>query len=202
LFDVLLGIAVDDIDDRVLSNRTMNASANTDCAAAGNCNATELGSASFYYGRLSLSDAYGPETAALPVAFYTEYWNGQKFITHLLDSCSAIPRNVIRFNNNPIESASDLAINLDGGITTGQFAALSSNNVGFSGGDAGFSFSAPGPDITEDSISVDVDLSSIGWLRFDWNQDGNDNNDSQLPTATMRFKSYRGHDRILYWRHQ
>lgn len=202
LLNVLLGIAVDDIDDRTLNNLTMNASSSADCDITGSCNAGELGSASFYYGRVSLADAYGPETAALPVTFHTEYWTGQKFITHILDDCSVLPRSSISFNGNPIDSASDLSINLVGGITTGEFTSLSSSHVGFSGGDAGFSFSAPGAEITTDSFTVDVDLSSIDWLRFDWNQDGDNNNDTQLPTATMRFKSYRGHDRILYWRHQ
>lgn len=202
LLNVLLGIAVDDIDDRTLNNLTMNASSSADCDITGSCNAGELGTASFYYGRVSLADAYGPETAALPVVFHTEYWTGQKFITHILDDCSVLPRSSISFNGNPIDSASDLSINLVGGITTGEFTSLSSSHVGFSGGDAGFSFSAPGAEITTDSFTVDADLSSIDWLRFDWNQDGDNNNDTQLPTATMRFKSYRGHDRILYWRHQ
>jgi MSHA biogenesis protein MshQ len=202
LLDLSLGFTVDDIDNILLSNLTMNAASAEDCEIAGNCDAAELGTASFYYGRVSLADAYGPETAALPVAFYTEYWNGQKFITHLLDDCSALPRSAISFNNSAIESTADLSVNLTGGITTGQFSSISSSDVMFTGGDAGFYFSAPGENITVDSFAVDVDLSDIDWLRFDWNQDGNDSNDTQLPTATMRFKSYRGHDRILYWRHQ
>ena len=86
-------------------------------------------------------------------------------------------------------------------MTTGQFSSINSSEIRFSSGDAGLSFSAPGAAIVQDSFTVDVDLSDIDWLQFDWNQDGN-NNDTQLPTATMRFKSYRGHDRILYWRHQ
>jgi len=202
LTDVLFGVSVNDIDGRVINTPTINASTATNCAEDNSCNAGELGSASFYYGRLTLDSAYGPETASLPVNFVTEYWNGQKFVVHVFDDCTGIPRNRVFFNGNSIAAASDLSINLVGGISTAQFNTLSSNAVGFIGGDAGFSFSAPGANISLDRFVVDVDLSELDWLRYDWNQDGNDNNDTQVPTATMSFKTYRGHDRILYWRHR
>ena len=46
---------------------------------------------------------------------------------------------------------------------------------------------------------MSVDLSTMPWLQYDWNQDGN-HNESQTPDATIKFQQYRGHDRILYWR--
>ncbi|MFT6254339.1 MAG: MSHA biogenesis protein MshQ [Granulosicoccus sp.] len=202
LTDVLFGVSMNDIDGRVINTPTINASTAIHCADDNSCNAGELGSASFYYGRLTLDSAYGPETASLPVNFMTEYWNGQKFVTHLFDDCTQVPMGTIRFNGNAINIPANLSVDLVGGITQGQFASMSANNITFLSGDAGFSFSAPGANIALDSVIVDVDLSLMDWLRYDWNQDGDDNNDVQLPTATMRFKTYRGHDRILYWRHR
>lgn len=202
LNDIELGIVVNDIDSVGMNAPAINAQSSGDCSLDNSCNASLLGTASFYYGRVSLSDAYGPETADLPVSFITEYWTGQRFVNNIYDDCTAIPRSRILFNGGDISLAQDLSINLVGGITTAQFASLSSASVGFVSGDAGFVFSAPGADITLDSFTVDVDLTALDWLRFDWDQDGNDNNDARLPTATMRFKSYRGHDRILYWRHK
>jgi MSHA biogenesis protein MshQ len=202
LLGVLFGVSMNDLDGRSINTPTMNASTDINCIDDNSCNTNELGVASFYYGRLTLDSAYGPETASLPTNFITEYWNGQKFVTNLFDNCTQIPRTDIRFNGSAINIPANLSVDLIGGITAGQFASLSTNDIIFTGGDAGLSFSSPGASITLDSFTVDVDLSSIDWLRYDWNQDGNGSNDTQLPTATMRFKSYRGHDRILYWRHK
>ncbi|MFT5419318.1 MAG: MSHA biogenesis protein MshQ [Candidatus Endobugula sp.] len=202
LNNLLLAVSVDDIDDAEINNADVNAATSDDCVASTDCNAATLGSASFYYGRLNLLNAYGPETAALPVKFTTEYWNGQQFVTNIYDDCSALPRGVIQLNANAINSDAALSIDLGGGTSSAQFAVLSASEVGFVSGDAGLRFSAPGIGITNTSFTMHVDLSSIDWLRFDWGQNGNDNDDTALPTATMSFKTYRGHDRILYWRHQ
>jgi MSHA biogenesis protein MshQ len=202
LSNLILGVSVDDIDNRLMYSADLNAANADDCVASANCTAMTIGEASFYYGRLSLADTYGPETAVLPAKLVTEYWDGVKFIANVYDNCTLLPRNVVSFDGNAVEDIDDLSINLAGGVTEAQFDALDSSNVGFISGDAGLHFSAPGTSITIKSFMVDIDLSTIDWLRFDWDQDGNDNNDPVLPTATMSFKTYRGHDRILYWRHR
>jgi MSHA biogenesis protein MshQ len=197
---IYFGVSASDVDDRTVNNPDMNPSTSDDCVAGESCTAHKLGEATFYYGRLRLHDAYGPETAALPVKMQTEYWDGQQFILNIDDSCTVLPRPNIYFNGNAINSLTDLSVNLSGGITAAQFAILSGSEVGLLNGDAGLSFSAPGTGISVKSFTVDVDLSSIDWLRFDWNQNGNHNDDTALPTSIMSFKTYRGHDRILYWR--
>lgn len=202
LTNVVFGVAVNDIDDREMNAPNMNAGTSGDCAESSDCNAVSIGTGSFYYGRLRLDDAYGPETAALPVTFITEYWNGAKFVSNVYDHCTVISRSVVSINNSAIISASDLTVNLTGGTTTAQFSALSASDISFTSGDAGLSFSAPGASIAVNSFIMDVDLSSMSWLRYDWDQDGSDSDNTVLPTATMSFKTYRGHDRILYWRHR
>jgi hypothetical protein len=201
LNDVVLGISIDDADDVPMNAANMNASTNDDCEVSASCNAVSLGSASFYYGRLTLADAYGPETAALPAQLLTEYWDGTQFLTNVYDSCSVIPRSAISFNGTPILTSNDLTVNLIGGNTSAQFDALTTSHVGFVSGDANLSFSAPGASITTKSFIVNIDTSTLDWFRSDWNQNNNDNDDAVLPTATMSFKTYRGHDRVLYWRH-
>ncbi len=201
LNDVVLGISIDDADDVPMNAANMNASTNDDCEVSTSCNAVSIGSASFYYGRLTLADAYGPETAALPAQLLTEYWDGTQFLTNVYDSCSVIPRSAISFNGTPILTSNDLTVNLIGGNTSAQFDALTTSHVGFLSGDANLSFSAPGASITTKSFIVNIDTSTLDWFRSDWNQNNNDNDDAVLPTATMSFKTYRGHDRVLYWRH-
>lgn len=202
LENVVLGISVNDIDGRVMSVANMNASTSDDCTSTNSCTQASLGDASFYYGRIILPDAYGPETAALPAKLVTQYWDGTAFISNVYDNCTVLPRSVVSFNGSAITGASDLLVNLSGGTTEAQFTALDSNNIGFTNGDAGLYFLAPGLGITIKSFIVDIDLNDIDWLRSDWGQDDNDNNDTSVPTATMSFKTYRGHDRVLYWRHK
>jgi len=199
---LLFGLSVlDGLDNRLIDNRTMNADTMDNCIVAGNCDAAELGQATFYYGRLSLPDTYGPESASLPAKLHAEYWDGQQFIVHILDSDTKIARSDIRFNNRSINVDNYLSIDLSGGISTSEFGAINSTDIQLLSGDAELAFSAPGTGITTKSFTVDIDLFAMPWLRYDWNQDGNDNNETMLPTAIMSFQSYRGHDRILYWRH-
>jgi MSHA biogenesis protein MshQ len=201
LSDVAFGVRIDDIDDVPMNAANMNASTSDDCELSALCRAVNIGTASFYYGRLTLADAYGPETAELPAQLRTEYWDGTQFLTNVYDSCSAVSRSAISFNSVPILTSGDVLVNLMGGTTTAQFDALTTSDVGFTSGDAGLSFSAPGASIATKSFTVSVDVSALEWLRSDWNQNGDDNDDTALPTATMSFKTYRGHDRVLYWRH-
>lgn len=201
LSDVVLGVSVDDIDDAPMNAANLNATSSDDCELAGECDAVRIGSASFYYGRLTLADAYGPETAALPAQLHTEYWDGTQYVMNVYDNCSIISRSAVSMNGSTIISENALSINLVGGTTSAQFDVLNSSDIGFLSGDAGLSFSAPGASIASKSFTVDVDLSAMSWLRSDWNQNGSDSDDTALPTATMSFKTYRGHDRVLYWRH-
>ncbi|ODS23193.1 hypothetical protein AB835_10145 [Candidatus Endobugula sertula] len=202
LSSLLLGLSVQDIDNRNLSSLTMNADSNDDCSLAETCTAGELGRASFYYGRLTLPSTYGPETAELPAELQTEYWDGQQFVLNSHDNCSLIPRAAITVNGAVMNIPAALTVDLQGGSTTAQFFVLTNDDVGFVGGNAGLRFSAPGTAITTKSFDVDIDLTNRDWLTFDWDQDGNVINDTAIPTATMSFKMYRGHDRVLYWRHK
>lgn len=189
---------VDTFDSRNLQNLDMNASATGVCTGS-NCTAKRLGSAlSMRFGRLRLDDAFGPETATLPVNFVTEYWTGANFVKNSNDGCTKILRSAITYPAGSILTPANLQVPLTGGTTTGNYASITPTEIEFSSGDAKHYFSAPTGG-AQGAFTVRVDLTSYPWLRFDWNQDGN-YADTSLPNARFGFGSYRGHDRVIYWR--
>lgn len=192
---------MDSLDGRPMVDLDMNANTSGDCAAAGNCSAVALGDPlNLRFGRLRLNDAFGPEVVDLPVPFYTEYWNGSEFVRNVDDSCTRIPRDAINYQpTGDLVDDSNRTVPIGGGSTTGQYADLDGVGVNFSSSDADHYFTAPGEGNTG-SFDIELDLTNRPWLRFDWNQDGDFLNDIQMPPANIGFGSYRGHDRIIYWR--
>lgn len=185
-------------DNRPLVNLDMNAATGGDCVAAGNCDAVALGGTQdLRYGRLVVEDAYGPEVLDLPAPFYTEYWDGNGFVRSVADNCTEIPRSAISYPDGSIATDANLTVSIGGGTSTGSYSNLASTSVDFSSGNAGQLFSAPGAGNTG-SFEVEVDLQTLPWLRFDWSQNGTYDNDP--PPTRIGFGSYRGHDRVIYWR--
>ncbi|MGV8836805.1 DUF6701 domain-containing protein, partial [Cellvibrio sp.] len=188
----------DTFDSRSLQGLNMNASTTGVCSGLG-CTAINLGSMlNMRYGRLRLDGAFGPETAILPVNFATEFWTGSFFAPNMNDSCTTILRSVITYPSGNILTPANLTVGLSGGSTTGAYGQMTATEVAFANGTATHSFGAPTGGGTG-SFNVNVDLTSYPWLRFDWNQDGSFS-DSALPPARYTFGSYRGHDRVIYWR--
>jgi MSHA biogenesis protein MshQ len=64
------------------------------------------------------------------------------------------------------------------------------------GGDAELLLSAPGSGNTGE-VSIDLDLSTLPWLRFDWDEDGSP--DAAARRGWGTFGRHRGHDRIILW---
>lgn len=201
-----LGLRVTDtLDSRQLQALNMNPNTTGACAGAA-CTAITLGAPLVMrYGRVRLDDAFGPETATLPVNFLTEFWSGNVFIRNNVDSCTTILRSAISYPSGSIATPANLTVALTGGTTTGQYGvtaaqntSVTAANIGFATGSANHSFSTPTSSATG-TFTVTVNLASYPWLRFDWNQDGN-YSDATLPPARYTFGSYRGHDRVIYWR--
>lgn len=193
-----LGIDItDSFDARSLQGKNMNATTTGTCSGLG-CNAVSLGAPlHLRYGRLRLDDAFGPETFSLNVNFVTEYWTGSYFAVNAIDSCTQVPRAAITYPSGPISTDANRTVNLAGGTTTGTYINLNPSFVGFNAGTAGHQFTSPNG--ATGKFVVGVNLADLPWLRFDWNQDGN-HADASLPNATFEFGSYRGNDRIIYWR--
>ncbi len=201
--DLRLGVSYSDVD-ATLANLDMNASTVGACAPA-SCTADTLGSLNMRYGRLRVSDAHGPESAPLDVPFQAEYWLNNFWALNTLDSCTTITRDQIAFGGlaNTIDTPANLTVNVGGGSSTGSFGGagnpnLDATDLSINMGSGQLQFSAPGAG-NGGGFTVDVNLTNYPWLRFDWDQDG-DFSDVTVPSATVSFGSYRGHDRIIYWR--
>ncbi|MCV6613683.1 MAG: hypothetical protein OIF35_01820 [Cellvibrionaceae bacterium] len=190
LKDVLIGLELIDQDGARLGPAELDLNWQGDAANDHRL----LGSSDFYYSRLRLDSAQGPENKPLGVNFWLESFAGNAFVKNQQDTCSRIQRSDITYVGRG-------SIDVDANRTTalgsrGEYANLDSQSIYFDEGDAGHYFSAPG---RQGEFQVDVDLTAYPWLRFDWNQDG-DHSDPSLPRARYRFGNQRGHDRIIYWR--
>ncbi|MCV6604780.1 MAG: hypothetical protein OIF34_05720, partial [Porticoccaceae bacterium] len=151
------------------------------------------------FGRAFIDSAHGPESTLLNVPFGTQYWDGNRFVASTSDSCSAIAVDQIQFNSAAV-SASPQGVDFIGGASddsTGTFF-FTAPSATTTNGTFGLLFSPPGAGNTG-SFPINIDLTNYPWLRSDWNQDGSFD-DINLPEATVSFGSYRGHDRVIYWR--
>jgi MSHA biogenesis protein MshQ len=192
----------DALDARAIQASDLNTSPSTAGACTPTCTDTMLGSGfKFRFGRLRLDDAFGPETHPLLVNFATEYWTGNYFAVNTSDSCTLVPRSAITYPAGAISTDANRTVSLTGGTTQGTYSSINATNVLFGvsspPGTAGQQFTSPNGGTGR--FVVGVNLTSLPWLRFDWNQDG-DYSDISLPNASFEFGSYRGNDRIIYWR--
>ncbi len=73
------------------------------------------------------------------------------------------------------------------------------SDINIINGSAGLSFSAPGVG-NLGAFVIDAQMTNYPWLRFDWNQNNDNADDTTQPSANINFGSYRGHDRVIYWR--
>ena len=156
-----------------------------DCAVAGNCNATSVGSPTqLRYGRLAVGTGAAPEFANLDIPLEAEFWDGTGFRRHWDDDCTAYVAGDV--------TLSDFAGNLESGETTATAPALAAAlSAGAPSTAAPLQLSAPG--LGNDG-SVQATFDAPAWLDFDWLGAGATN-----PRARQTFGHYRGHDAILYW---
>ncbi|MDO3388169.1 PA14 domain-containing protein [Gilvimarinus sp. SDUM040013] len=195
--DLQLGLRLtDNLDSRVLDALDMNPATSGDCVGAGNCSAKALGNTlELRYGRLNLASAYGPESLNLPVPFTTEFYNGVRWQVNLSDSCTEIARSAINYPAGTIDTDANRQITVGSGSSTGQYPGfIDADSVDMLMGEVDHFFSAPG-DGNTGVFDVTIDLTATPWLQFNWDTGPNDE-----VTGSYQFGSYRGHDRILYWR--
>jgi hypothetical protein len=195
----ILGVKLSDtLDARTIRSADLDTNPSTTNLCGVNCTAVALGSAfKFRFGRLRLDDAFGPETFPLNVNFVTEYWLNNHFSLNTSDSCTLVPRSAITYPAGNILVDANRTVALAGGSTLGTYGNLTATDVQFNAGTAGQKFTSPAGG--KGRFVVGVNLTNLPWLRFDWNQDNN-YSDVLMPNATFEFGSYRGNDRIIYWR--
>lgn len=191
--DVDIGVSITDADNIRFNTSDLDLDVDDDAVNDYITTANTL----LRYGRLFLSDAHGPETVDLPVPMEVQYWNGSNWYKNEDDSCSEILLSDITYPDGTIDDSGNRTVSIGSSNTTGNYGQLSLSTVQFVEGDAEHSFSPPGSGNTG-NFSVDLNLSNIPWLSYDWDGDGI-YTDSAMPTAQYQFGVYRGHDRILYW---
>ncbi len=183
------------LGSRRLVGLDMDAVSSGDCTADDSCTSKRLtGQPELRYGRLVLDSSFGPESANLPVKLATEYWDGTRFVPAFDDNCTKIPVAAIEFNGNAIGvTIPSRTVTIGGATTTGDYPYLDASEgmVGFATGKAGQYFTAPGAEM---EFPIQVDLNAHEWL-----VDSDYTSDNVL-RALIKFGSYRGHDRIIYWR--
>ncbi|BFM12056.1 hypothetical protein R50072_22090 [Simiduia litorea] len=165
-----------------------------------------LGESRQLFGRLYAKDAFGPESTNIPMFWQTEYYNGAQFVLNSSDSCTELAFSQINFvgASSSINLATQsVSVTLAGATSSFSFAdpigsqtCMTATGVGFCGGYAGRYYGATNNVVT---YPVQINLTNYPYLRFDWNKDGS-YGDVSHPQFNINFSSYRGHDRIIFWR--
>lgn len=200
LLDLQLGLMVEDtLDGRLLADLNINPSADTNCLIDDTCTAVSVGQPlRLAYGRFNLGSAYGPEILDLPVRVAVEYYTENGWATMPDDSCTRLSRSDVVYPEGSIDVDENRIINIGGGTSRGEHPPihLTPTSIQFLQGIVEHHFTAPGRNNTG-KFEVDVNLQDYPWLTFDWDGDGEAD---ETVTGRYQFGSYRGHDRIIYWR--
>ena len=149
------------------------------------------------YGRWVMQNAYGPEVDALALSAQVEYLNGTgSYVLNTADSCSDISAGISTSPSGTAGAGSITNIAVGAGTTDLTY------NAPLLSGSAGINLTAPynpsSPGLNySGSVDVSVDLTTLPWLRYDWDGTGSL---MDHPDVSATFGQYRGHDRIIYWR--
>lgn len=154
------------------------------------------------YGRLLLDNGYSPQSESLRLPLRTEYVsavtaaNIPTWITNAQDSCSVY--NTVTSKDIGEIAATGMNMTLPAdfpAITAHSNAALTLQSGTVLGGVQQLYFTAPN---TPGEVRLKQHVSP--WLKWYWNYDGNKPNDLYDPRASAFFGTYRGHDKVIYWR--
>ncbi len=140
------------------------------------------------FGRLVLSNAYGPETQSLSHQWQTEYFDGSQFVLNSDDSgtvydvsgVGAITVTDVGDVSDPYQASDSSAsgeVSDTGTFTNGLLSVIWSAPINQRYGKFRFPYASP------------------SWLQYDWNGSGFED-----PEADITFGLYRGHDKIIYWK--
>ncbi|MGI5310595.1 DUF6701 domain-containing protein [Rheinheimera sp. WS51] len=147
------------------------------------------------FGRLVLDNAFGPEDVAMPLSFYTEYWQGDQFILNKQDSCTVItgPADPVAGQScsfspssgdqcNTIAGSSELTLvgsagNIDQGVFPASSLLIKAPNI---------------------QGEWRLQYNTEPWLRYNWRDASS--GFSQQPQADIHFGRFRGNPRQIYWR--
>ena len=131
------------------------------------------------FGRLRMDNVHGSELNALLMPAFTEYWNGFSFQKNTSDTCTSILATDLDSVGNP----PGLSV-----PTVVEFPA--------SAGDINYRYPSPGAGNTGTvDTTTELDTASHLWLRYDWDVDGEFDND---PVARATFGIFEGNPVQIY----
>lgn len=153
------------------------------------------------YGRMVLENGYGPESESLRVPLRTEYVSAVSagvatWVTNTDDSCSVY--NTL----TSVDTAETATMGLNMAFPVG-FPAINAytdptliQQVGTLGNGLDYIyFSVP-----NNSGVVPLKQHVEPWLKWYWNYEGNNPSGLYDPRASVYFGTYRGNDKVIYWR--
>jgi hypothetical protein len=160
----------------------------------------EIARHDYFYGRLLVDNAYGPEIEALPITFRVEYFDGERFVINTEDDCTTISAAELDL----------LAGTYTGDLDSGETSIVTPQSPEFNNGlingtesalnptDAPMTATAPGEG-NSGTVDVELDLDALDlpFLQFRWPHEGNDYDEN--PRARLEFGVFRQHDRIINW---
>jgi|GEM_PF-1936080 len=159
---------------------------------------TPLG-VSHRYGRWRTENVFGPESDDLLMLGQAEYLDAMgNFVLNTDDSCTDITAGISVTDSGGSSVSSPYS-----SIGVGDGTSALGFDGPVVGGLANLTFAEPGLAASGDdhsgSIEFVVDLTTLPWLRFNW--DGSvDGSVEDAPQSSATFGQYRGHDRVIYWR--
>ena len=180
-----VGLGLDILDGDSVSFSTSDYDLDTD--NSGSDESINLGSpGDIRYGRVFMPPIYGPElptTATVPIVFTTEFFNGSQFEINIDDGATTYDAWAVSCSDGTL-ACSLVSVS----------AAPASSVVIDGRSDRSALPTSTRPGVVGDlNLGLNVDA----WLQFDWDGDTIFTDD---PSALATFGTYRGHDRIIYWR--
>ncbi|BDR12333.1 DUF6701 domain-containing protein [Vibrio sp. STUT-A11] len=136
------------------------------------------------FGRVDLDDVGGRQGDTLHVPLRVEYWNGSRFVVNSNDSQTDI--NGIKWDQEHIwptgEGAAPKDVNLADG---GEVSSGSSRSVTATQAESYRQ---------QTRVWLDLEANDLPWLKYDWDNDGSEEN----PSSVVTFGIHRGNDRVIY----
>jgi len=143
----------------------------------------------------------------MAITAQVEFYNTNGFEINTADTCSVITATLTDIGTDPINIGTGLAGETCIWDDDAESGADNCTNAAILPGPVNSQYEEPpiagsfnlfllAPD-ANNTGDIGITLISPTWLKYDWDGDGNHDND---PTGVASFGLYRGDDRVIYWR--
>lgn len=138
------------------------------------------------FGRVDLDDVGGNQGTTLHVPLRVEYWNGSRFIANPDDSQTKVFGEIEDDSQVHIwptdNSAKEVTLGDGGTVSSGSSRSVTATQA------------EPYRQQTRVWLDLDDSENGLPWLKYDWDNDGSEEN----PSSVVTFGIHRGNDRVIY----